>query len=457
MTGARIKARSPARALAAIACVAAAGLVAGALGVAATTCRAWAFDRIVPIRAAPPRSPPGVARGVLLARLAGRPARAVWCLPGGAGSVRVAIALGHHESYRRCRALRVTTRAAGRQTATLFGLAGGSFWARPVGASRGVTLRALGPQGVFRKVTLATGGGRLFVSAQAWTRAAHARYSIRISGVHAVRMAVREAVRYGRIARGMRDRPALAAFYDYGVANHMPAAAVDLARHDADGLWLKEARSISWLPLRNPPRPWSRTYGISVRGFGLWQRDRARRYYGVHAAREQDAPDVFVRWTGRGGLVVLRERPSAGCGGANVRAVFVPGAMRARAHGWLAHYRLAWERSPAHPAPVAAVVSTLIGGSARAGTRKYVIDYAGGALTRRFPVGAVVGRVHVQPDSFVTQDTVGFNPYTGGYRQVIQVMPVPGRSVHVRAWLDLHGHVASEIWRYALFAPRVAR
>jgi glucans biosynthesis protein len=105
---------------------------------------------------------------------------------------------------------------------------------------------------------------------------------------------------------------------------------------------------------------------------------------------------------------------------------------------------------------VAVVVSSLIGGNADTGARKYVIDYAGGPLEGRLPIGAVAGSVRVRPDTFVTQDAVGFNPYTGGYRQVVQVMPVPGRTVQVRAWLDLGGQVISEIWRYALFTPRVA-
>lgn len=456
MTPGRITAGPWARILA-VACAAGPGLIAGALGVAAATSPARAFDRLVPMRAAPPRPSPWAARGVLLARLASRPARAVWCLPGGPRSVRVTVATRRHEVDGRCQALRVMARTAGGRAVTPFAVSGGAFWARPAGASRGVMVRALGPGGVFRNVVLAEGRGRLLVSAQARARATRARYRIRISGGRAVRMAVTEGVRYGRIARGVRDRPALGAFYDYGVANHMPEAAVDLARHDADGLWLEEARSISWLPLRNPPRLWSRAYATSVRGFGLLQRDRVLRYYGVHAAREQDAPDVFVHWMGRGGLVVLRERPSAGGNAPNVRAVFEPGGTRATGRGWVARYRLVWRRAPARPAPVAAVVSTLIGGSARAGTRKYVIDYAGGPLRGRFRPGAVAGRVRVRPDTFVTQDTIRFNPYTGGYRQVIQVVPVPGRTVHVRAWLDLHGEVASEIWRYALLAPRVAR
>ncbi len=432
------------------------GPVAVGCVMAVVASQALAFDRIVALKDAARHSSPWVAHGVLLARLSSTPAREVWCLQGGSQPLRVAVASAGHEVYGRCQALRVTGPGADARPVTFFSLARGSFWARPAGGSRGVAMQALGRHGVFRKVTLAVNARGLVVSAQAWAEAARARYRIFVEGTRVVRMEVTERVRYQNAATGVRDRPALAAFYDYGVANHMPASAVDLARHDADGLWLDQARSISWLPLRNPPKPWSRTFGASVRGVGLVQRNRALRDFGVHVAREQDAPDVFVRWTGRGGAVVLRERPSAGGGGPNIGVIFAPGGIRATGHGWTGRYRLVWERAPAHPERVAVVVSSLIGGNADTGARKYVIDYAGGPLEGRLPIGAVAGSVRVRPDTFVTQDAVGFNPYTGGYRQVVQVMPVPGRTVQVRAWLDLGGQVISEIWRYALFTPRVA-
>ena len=436
----------------------AAGFGPAAVGcaMAAVASQALAFDRIVVMKDTAPRPSPWAARGVLLARLSPTPAREIWCLQGGSRPLRVAVASAGHEIYDRCQALRVTGHGADGRPVTFFSMAGGSFWARPAGGSRGVAMRALGRYGVFRKVTLVADARGLVVSAQAWAEAARARYRIYVKGTRVVRMEVTERVRYQNVATGVRDRPALAAFYDYGVANHMPTAAVDLARHDADGLWLDQAGSISWLPLRNPPKPWSRAFGASVRGVGLVQRNRALRYFGVHVAREQDAPDVFVRWTGRGGAVVLRERPSAGGGGPNIGVIFAPGGVRATGHGWTGRYRLVWEPAPTHPERVAVVVSSLIGGNADTGARKYVIDYAGGPLEGRYPIGAVAGGVRVRPDTFVTQDTVGFNPYTGGYRQVVQVMPVPGRTVQVRAWLNLRGQVVSEIWRYALFAPRVA-
>ena len=408
---------------------------------------ASAFERIVPL------SPLPVARRARArpwARLAGRDGIWVLCESGTRQRLRVTLPKG---LTRRCAALRVTMRKAGGRRVTWLAMSRGSFWARPLAASRGVVVRALGARGVFRRVTLAVHAGRLMAVAGVRAPGAWARYHLIISGRRMVRMAVSERVFYRDTTSARRDRPALAGFYDFGVGTGQPASALDPARHDADGLWLADARGHSWVPLRNPARPWQQAYGPGVRAFGLLQRDRARRNYGAHAARLQDAPDVIVRGFGRFAHVTLRERPTARGAAPNVWVVFGPQAAdRERLR-----YRLAWTRTPKHRGDRAIVVSTLLGGNARSGARMYVIDYAKGPIARRLPDHAIVGEVRVHPDTFVTQDTVRYNPYTRGYRQVLQLMPVPGRAVRVRAWLAVHGARVSEFWRYVLRAPRIAR
>ena len=403
---------------------------------------AYAFQRIVSL-APPPAVRHAPSRP--WARLPGLGGSRVSCRGGALRRLRVIIPGGRS---RRC----ATVRIAGGRCVTWLAISHGSFWAQPLYASRGVVVRALGAHGQFRRVILAVHDGRLVVAANIIAPAAQAYYRLEILGRQAVRMAVIEKVWYRNAAAARRDRPALEGFYDTGVGNPMPASAIDPARHDADGLWLSTPRGHSWVPLRNPRRPWSEIYGPGVRAFGLLQRDRAVRYYGVHAAREQDAPDVLVVGPGRGGRVRLRERPTAGHGAPNVWVMFGPQAVDRKT----LHYRLVWTRTPSRTGDRAQVISTLIGGNARTGARKYVIDYAKGPVAHRLPDRVVAGRVQVRPDTFVTQDTVGYNVYTHGYRQVLQVMPVPGQSVHVRAWLTVYGRRVSEIWRYKLFALRIA-
>lgn len=409
---------------------------------------AHAFQRIVPLSSPTSR---GRGRPRPWARLAthGRPL--VWCGSGGRGGRRLLVILPGGRR-RRCAGVRVTSRGAGGRGVTWLGLRRGSFWARPLGAARGVVVRALGARGVFQRVSLTIRDGRLVVAAGVRAPGARARYRLTIFGRRVVHMRVIETAFSAQASTARRDRAALAGFYDYGIGAAMPAQAIDPARHDADGLWLSDRQGHSWVPLRNPHRLWSQVYGPGVRAFGLLQRDRARRYYGVHAAREQDAPDVIVHWPGRGTRLVLRERPATGRGAPNVWLLFGP-----RAPGEATRrYHLTWTRTPKRSAERAIVVSTLMGGNVRTGARMYVIDYAGGVIARRLPEGVVTGEVRLHPDTFILQNTVRYNPYTRGYRQVLQVLPVAGARVHVRAWLSVWGARVSETWRYTLRAPRIA-
>ena len=406
-----------------------------------------AFERIVPLS---PLVGTRRARSRPWARLGGRDGIWVLCASGTREPLRVTLPKG---LTRRCAAMRVTMRAAGGQRVTWLAMSHGSFWARPLAASRGVVVRALGDRGVFRRVALAVQGGRLMAVAAASAPGAQARYHLTVSGRRVVRMAVSEQAFYRDTAIARRDRPALAGFYDFGVGTGMPEAALDPARHNADGLWLADARGHSWVPLRNPRHPWLQVYGPGVRAFGLLQRDRARRNYGAHTARLQDAPDVIVRGFGHWAHVALRERPMASGAAPNVWVTFGPRAAKRER----LHYRLAWTRTLAHRYDRAIVVSTLMGGNVQSGARMYVIDYAKGPVARRLSDRVIVGEVRVRPDTFVTQDTVRYNPYTRGYRQVLQILPVPGRAVRVRAWLAVRGARVSEFWRYVLRAPRVAR
>ena len=420
------------------------GYEADSRGAAPVAC---AFSRIVPLSWP---SPARRASARPWARLAGRRGSWVWC--GGDGRRGLSVTLPGGRS-RRCAGVRVTVPGGGGRRVTWLAIGHGSFWARPLGMSRGVSVRALGARGIFRRVTLAVHKGQLVAVASVSAPGAQARYHLTVSGRQTVHMTVIERASYQDAAMARRDRPALAGFYDFGVGTAMSAMAIDPARHDADGLWLSDARGPSWAPLRNPRHPWRQTYGPRVRAFGLLQRDRTRHYYGVHAARQQDAPDVIVHWPGLGTRVVLRERPTAGRMAPNVRVMFGPWA----ADRETLRYRLTWTRIQRRAGDRAIVVSTRLGGNVRTGARMYVIDYAGGAIARRLPVHAVAGKVQVHPDTFVTQDSVRYNPYTHGYRQVLQVLPMAGRNIHVRAWLSVYGQRLSETWRYTLFAPRIAR
>ncbi len=407
---------------------------------------------VVPLVAIPPRPP-----GFVLARGRFGAGRVVLCRRGAAGGLRVTIR-GVLSTPAVCRRVEVVSAAEGLGRTVLLAIGARSFWAVPRGAARGTVAEALGPgvAGRFRTVTIAVGGRDLDVTARARGPAAQLSYRFRVRAGRGVDMRVAAAWVFTQAPPPRWGLPALASFYHYGVGGPMPPSAIDLADHGADGLWIAGGRHESWVPLTDPRAPLVWTVGAgSVRAFGLLQRDRRRDGYGVHAARLRDAADVRA-CVGRGtGDLILEEWPAA-ARGRNVRVVYNrrPGLGRRRG---ASRYRLSWTRGQPRPRPTARVVSSLVGGDAPTGARKYVIDYVGGALAPGRLRQRVRGHVQVRPDTWVTQDTVGFNPYTGGYRQVVQVLPVAGQPVHIRAWLTVAGATVSEIWRAVLSSPRIGR
>ncbi|MHB8354443.1 MAG: glucan biosynthesis protein, partial [Burkholderiales bacterium] len=285
-------------------------------------------------------------------------------------------------------------------------------------------------------------------------RSANGAYRFEIESRQSVRMTVKTTLFFRQRPR-IFGIPALASLYDYGVGNHMPVQALYLARHTSDGLLIQTAHAAYWAPLRNPQSLYEHVFvSPAVRKFGLWQRDRRARYYGAQKGRYQDAPNVWAHIPRHlQGHVILKEWPARADDHDNIVAAFVPLVKPQVQTAFTASYRIDWTRHDRGRAMISHVVSTLIGGNAVTGARKYVIDYAGGPLRAAGAQAIIRGKVRVRPDTFITQDTVGFNPYTGGWRQVIQVLPLAGQYVHVKAWLTFDHHLASEIWEYDVFPP----
>ena len=110
-------------------------------------------------------------------------------------------------------------------------------------------------------------------------------------------------------------------------------------------------------------------------------------------------------------------------------------------------YTLRFGRHPAGDCRRGCIVTTLAGGNAGDGDRKYLIEYQGTRLDR-LALAALCAHVASIPRTAVTEDRLERNPYTGGFRQVIQVVPKVGHSIRLRAWLAAGGRVVSEIWQY---------
>ncbi len=347
--------------------------------------------------------------------------------------------------------------------ATWFEMTGGLVRAVPAGGAPGAGVEPLWAPGLperFHKARIWVQGTHLHVTAELAGSLAAGRYRFTVQARPVLSMDVTARLIFHRSLPAASGLPALVTRYDYGVANHMPAQAVYLARHASDGLWMAGPKAHYWVPLRNPRALllWAPAATVVSR-FGLLQRNRRRRDFGPVATRYPDAPDVETHLVGIRGQVQLSEQPlrgqGKGHGYGNVAALFTPLVKPAIGRAWVERYRLIWSWHRRRSRRLV-VVSTLIGGTFRTGARKYVIDYARGALPLKLPHGVVRDHVQVRPFSFVTQNTWRFNPYTRGWRQVIQVLPVPGRTLRVRAWLTCGTHLISEIWAYDILAPRIS-
>lgn len=247
----------------------------------------------------------------------------------------------------------------------------------------------------------------------------------------------------------------LTSMFFYGVGNPRPPQALRPAVHDSDGLLVADgAGGWTWTPLADPPRVRVfRTRVGALRGFGLFQRDRNPRDYLAPAQHEAQRPSAWVAPTGGdwgAGHVVLIELPTNSSYEDNIVAFWEPDRIPGPGVPLRVSYTISWRYRDPVPHPLGRVISTLFGGDARTGASKYVIDYAGGALEGLHRGAPVVGRVRTDPAARVLEDRVEPNPYTGGWRQVIRVLP--GAHGPVDLWAELAaGHRAlTETWHYRL-------
>lgn len=348
------------------------------------------------------------------------------------------------------------------RSVTFLALRRTNFWAQPRGASKGVVVRALGAGGELggelKRVVVTSRGDVLRARAVWKDRLRRVTYRFVIQGKRSVRMSIGATVLFRKRPLRGWGFPAFVSFYDYGVRTPMPPFATHLARHASDGLYVRTDKARLWEPLRDPRVFMSRFVAAGqVRVVGLLQVQRQARYYAQGSSHGQDAPNIFADFGSHGGgRVRLSEWPASVPGAPNIMAAFVPDAIIRPGRPWTTHFHVRWTLNPRSGDGVGRVWSTLIGGNAQTGARKYVIDYIGAALQRAHGSAVVVGHVRVRPETFTTQNTIGWNPYTKGFRQVIQVLPLPGRDVHIEAWLTVGGRKVSDVWSYDLLSPRIS-
>jgi glucans biosynthesis protein len=265
------------------------------------------------------------------------------------------------------------------------------------------------------------------------------------------------ALRFRRPVERLGIAP-LTSMYWYGQSDRTPDDDWRPQIHDSDGLaiWTGAGERI-WRPLRNPARVSTHAFvDKSPRGFGLLQRNRRFADYQDDGVFYERRPSAWVEPLGDWGpgSVQLVEIPTRGETDDNIVAFWTP-ARPVRAGTRLElRYRLHWTDEEPHPVGVARVVATRAGQGGRpgvpilSGRRKYVIDFAGGALsglTDRGAAEAVVSATQGRPVDAVAYPVVG----QGLWRLMFDLESAPAEA-DLRAYLRRGGEALTETWMYSV-------
>jgi periplasmic glucans biosynthesis protein len=232
--------------------------------------------------------------------------------------------------------------------------------------------------------------------------------------------------------------------------------------HDSDSLALWNGSGEKLVrPLRNPQRTTVCSFRLdSPRGFGLLQRDKAFASYQDLEARYQDRPSIWVEplddWGP--GAVRLLEIATEREIDDNIAALWVPD--RVPADGLRVRYRLhvggdnPFERSAgsgsggeqpprSEAARVVATRNAKIDGVANG--QRFVVDFVGARLEPAKDVRVRADASHAR----IVQQRVEQNPFIGGLRAVIDVVPEAGAGdVELRAFLQRGDEALSETWSF---------
>ncbi|MGV8952581.1 MAG: glucan biosynthesis protein [Cypionkella sp.] len=228
--------------------------------------------------------------------------------------------------------------------------------------------------------------------------------------------------------------------------------------HDSDGLLInRKDGDIIWRPLNNPVRLAESWFAEeSPASFGLMQRDRDFESFQDAAAHYELRPSLLVEPLGDWGKGAVRlvEIPTALEVNDNIVAFWVPEQKPAVGEQREFAYRLHWGALPVDPASdIAHVKETRagVGGVSgvenKAGTRKFVVDFAAGMLALLPPdaaVEAVVtvtgGKIQVQTLSKIEGHNV--------WRLAMDILPDPDGTVELVAHIAGFGRKLSENWVY---------
>lgn len=228
--------------------------------------------------------------------------------------------------------------------------------------------------------------------------------------------------------------------------------------HDSNGLIVeRDGGEVFWRPLNNTEQLGnSYLWENSPRAFGLYQRDRDFETYQDAGAHYERRPSARIEPVGDWGQghVRLVEAPSLLEAEDNIVAFWIPADPVKAGDAREFHYRLIWgDLLPRDDAPLAHVVETRAGQGGVSGVkndaklRKFVIDFAGGAL-KDMPADAKLDIVAKASAGEIVSSALSRIEANGAWRLALDVMIEGAGPVELSAHIVSSERTISETWLY---------
>jgi glucans biosynthesis protein len=223
--------------------------------------------------------------------------------------------------------------------------------------------------------------------------------------------------------------------------------------HDSDGLLINfSSGEWLWRPLSNPHALSVSDFRASdIRGYGLIQRDRDFDHYQDLETRPDLRPSAWVTPHGNWGegRVELVEIPTKADINDNIVTYWVPNNLPepGKMSAW--SYTIYWYNDDLNLSPGGRVVATRRDRGTVDGAYRFVIDFAGKkieALPADTVLRGVVTIASGEDSAQLLDQQVVKNPVTNGWRLTLQIKPLRGDPVELRAFLDQGGTALTETW-----------
>ncbi len=220
------------------------------------------------------------------------------------------------------------------------------------------------------------------------------------------------------------------------------------AVHDSDGLMMLTGRGEElWRPVTNPQTLQISQFGdASPRGFGLMQRTRSLREFEDLEARYEKRPSLWAEPIGDWGegVVELVEIPTKDEVHDNIVAFWRPKQPLLAKSEHSFTYRLHWAANAPVNSALARFTSSRSGAGAE-GSRRFVLDAAGGALKALAPDAQP--RLAVSTDhGKIRNAVVQPNPEEGGWRISFELLPEDAKAAELRVQLLQGDTPLTETW-----------